>query len=393
MANSDDSASPIRVALLTPTLHPGGAERQMLILAGALPRQRFDLRFIVLAESGELADQVVGLGLPLHVLGMDRRRVAGMNVGSVRAAGHAIGEYRRLVRGLDVVDAWLSPAYTWAGLLRPLAPVPVVMGGRRNLYDVAWARSRRRDLASRHIVRRLDAIVANSEAAAEDVVTREGVDPERVHVIRNAVLPAAEPGDRDRLRAGWGFRPDAVVAGCVANLKPGKGHSMLLHAAATLRASQPRLRFLLVGDGPSREAIEARIEREGLRDIVVLHGLEQDARRLYPGFDLAIQVSDTESLPNSVIEAAAAGRAVVATDVGGTREIITDEVDGLLVPRGDTDALVARVARLAMDPALRERLGSAALRRSADFAPERLAEQTAALYASLVAGRAVVGGS
>ena len=120
--------------------------------------------------------------------------------------------------------------------------------------------------------------------------------------------------------------------------------------------------------------------RRRLSDIVVLHTGEEDARAVYCGFDIHVQASDSEGLPNAVLEAASAGLAMVATDVGGTREIITDDVDGILVAGRDDVALAAGVMRLVGDPDLRRRLGTQARTRALDFSVQRLAAETGAMY-------------
>ena len=142
----------------------------------------------------------------------------------------------------------------------------------------------------------------------------------------------------------------------------------------------PALRVVLVGDGPLRPRLEEEIERLKLGPIVTVHGPEPDARRLDPAFDLFVQASETEGLPNVVLEAAAASLPIVATDVGGTTEIVTDEETAILVPHRDPKALSQAIARVSEDPVLRDRLAQAARLRANDFAPERLVAATAAIY-------------
>jgi glycosyltransferase involved in cell wall biosynthesis len=149
----------------------------------------------------------------------------------------------------------------------------------------------------------------------------------------------------------------------------------------------PRVRYVFVGDGPLREWLRADIHKRQLQSVVVLNGKEDDARLLYPAFDIVVQASESEGLPNVVLEAAAASLAIVATDVGGTSEVVTNETDGLLVPKGDADALTSAILRLAENPDLRERLGRAAKRRSGDFSTGQLTEKTAALYRRLLRER------
>ena len=234
-------------------------------------------------------------------------------------------------------------------------------------------------------MRQMRAVVANSQAAADQAITSEAIPPGRVHVIRNAVVPRSrDTGARDMLRRGWGYSADHVVVGCVANYRPGKGHELLLDAVVELRERRPALRWVFVGNGPLHGWLQQEIESRHLGSHVVLHTGERDARHVYAAFDIAVQASASEGLPNAVLEAAAAALPVVATDVGGTREIITSGVDGLLVRHGDGDGIVHAIAGLTENAEVRNLLGLAAQRRAQDFSPTRLAEETAALYHRLV---------
>jgi glycosyltransferase involved in cell wall biosynthesis len=365
-------------------LDPGGAERQMVLLAEHLPRPRFDVRFILLSERGLLAESVEALGVRVDVLGLPR----GCSPFHPRCALAAIGalrRYRAIVRNVDVVDAWLAPALTFATAARPFARPPVLLGGRRWLTDLYRSKPWYRRAITSASARLADAVVTNSAAAARELVDHDGVQPEKVRVIPNAVLPATSSVD-DRLaaRAMWDAREGDLVVGCVANLKPEKGHQTMLTVAAAMRRSRPNVRFVFVGGGQLRQQLARAIERDGLRGMVWLHGAEPDARRLYGAFDIVVQASDSEGLPNVVLEAAAAGLPIVATAVGGTGEIVTDEVDGLLVRPRDANAMREALERLFDDPALRARLGAAAQRRAGDFSPERLVDATGELYESLL---------
>lgn len=376
---------PIRVAFVAPTLNPGGAERQMLYLASALPREMFDLRFVLLSERGPLAAEAESLGIPVHLLGLSRESCRGLRPQCLGTAIGALRRYRDLSRDVQIVDAWTVPAYTFAGLARPIAGVPVVIAGRRSLANVVRTRTRVREAARSLAMRRIDAVVANSQVAATEAITLEGLDPSRVHVIRNAVIPIVIPdAERDRLRGTWGFTGEDLVVGCVATLREGKGHDLLLDVAMDLRDRYPQLRYVFTGSGPAAGWIHEQIQLRGLGGIVVIHSGEPDARRIYGAFDIVAQASETEGLPNAVLEGAAAGRPIVATSVGGTAEILTSERDGLLVHKGDRAGMATSLGRLALDPVLRQLLGKAAADRARDFSVERLVAQTSSLYLRLV---------
>lgn len=375
----------IRVAFLTPSLSPGGAERQMLILAATLPAARFDIQFILMSERGAWASEADRLGVPVHVLGLSGPGCARLHPRCALAAAHALRRYVALTRHVDVVDAWLVPAFTFAGLARLFARVPVVLAGRRSLLDHYAGKAWYRRVAASWATRRADAVVANSEAAYREAIERERIRSERVALIPNAVLPhPVDLADRHRRRASWGFGPDDIVVGCVANYKPGKGLETLIEVATRLRDRAPRLRYVVVGEGPLRDDLEAATARAGLGTVFVLAGQVDDAREVFPAFDIAVQASISEGLPNALLEAASAGRPIIATAVGGTIDIINSDDVGVLVRPGDAGDLADSLLRLANDEDLRLRLGDAAQRRSLDFSAERLAESTARLYERLI---------
>jgi glycosyltransferase involved in cell wall biosynthesis len=378
------AGGPVRVAFLTPTLSQGGAERQQLLLAELLPRPAFEVRFIALLERGDWASRAESLGVRVDVLGLSRP-TGGLDPRWGLDGLRATGRYRDLVRDVDIVDAWLAPSFTFAALNQPFARVPVMIAGRRSLSDLYRGKSGIRRAVTSWAARRAAAVVANSQVAAREVVSDDRVDASRVVVIPNAVLPVvADPAAAARMRRTWGFGERDLVVGCVANYKPGKGLGMLIEIGARIRGQAPDLRYVLVGDGPSRDELAAAISRLALDSVVVLAGRIDDARSLYPAFDIAVQTSTSEGLPNAVLEAAAAGLPIVATDVGGTAEILESAERGVLIRPGDPDGLAGALLRVAGDPALRSALGRAALERSADFSTSHLVEATSALYVRLL---------
>ncbi len=373
----------------------GGAERQMLLLAERLPRDRFDVSFIMLGGWTTNADLAVAAGAHVRALGASNRRSTPMPVFALKVSGRTI-EYIRICRRerYDIVDAWLYLSYGIAAVTRPLTRAPILITGRRSLSrfkERFGVVERTIDAIAR---RSSDAIVANSAAVADDVAAREGIDRSSIRIIRNGVEipPPLDAEERRRIRSDWGIAPDALVVGSVGSLKPGKGQERALEAMPGLLARDPSAHLVIVGDGPMRSAVEARIQTLGLRGRVVMTGDVIDARPLYGAFDILASASDAEGMPNVVLEAAAAGVGVVATAAGGTVEIVTDGETGLLVPIDDQAALDAGLQRLAIDPDLRRRFGLAARDHVATaFGVDRFVGETADLYEELAHRRGVAG--
>ena len=286
----------------------------------------------------------------------------------------------------DVIDAWLYPVDVMAVLARPITRTPVVVTGRYNLRDFNGPMTRPERWLSSRANRMVDAVVANSEAVAADTFRHETIDHAKVRVIRNGVepidpLPDAEVAAR---RHALGVADDEILFGCIANLHPVKRHDLLIDAFAVLRREGLPVRLAMIGDGPLRPELERRIDAEGLRDAAHLLGRVADPRPMLRTFDVVVQTSRSEGLPNALLEAAAAARPIVATAAGGSGEVIVDGTTGLLVPVDNLAAIVSGMRRLAVDPDLRQRLGAAA-RHSADtdFTMQRFVDAYAALYEQL----------
>jgi glycosyltransferase involved in cell wall biosynthesis len=292
----------------------------------------------------------------------------------------------------DIIDAWLYPTDVMAGLLRTITGTPIVVVGRRNLWDFEGDLGPIEQRVAAFAYRRVDAVVANSAAVAADTIRRGLVDPAKVRIIRNGV-ELIQPLTADRrleVRARLGAG-DGLLLGCVANYRPIKRLDLVIDSFAPLAATDPTITLALVGEGPLRHDLQAQIDRLGLGGRVRLHGAELDARSLYAAFDVVVQGSDSEGLPNAMLEAAAAGRAVVATAVGGTTEVVIDGQTGLTVPVGDAVALTAALRRMITDPGLRERLGTAAREHTAvTFGMDRFVTEFASLYESLAADKRVL---
>lgn len=383
------SSRPIRVAYFS-GMTMGGAERQMLELAKGLPAERFNVEFVVFGSQGATADEALGAGFPVYVLGAARAPGSHPLMAVPRAA-RILWRFVRVVRRrrYDIVDGWLFYGYAMAALSRPLSGLPVVVAGRRSLSrfkDRHGPFARTADAIAR---RWSDSIVANCDAVAVDVAAYEGLPRRRIAIIRNGVAPAvpSSPEERRRVREAWGADdPRIIVIGCIGALRDGKGHDVLLRAIATLSTeTETPIRLVLIGNGPLRPGLERQAADLGVSGVVIFHGEVADARPLYDAMDIVVQASNEEGLPNALLEGAAAGRAIVATAVGGTPEIVLDRVTGLLVPPDDADALSAGLRTMVGDPILRQRFGDAACAHVlTTFDMGRMVSEFASLYEDLV---------
>ena len=167
---------------------------------------------------------------------------------------------------------------------------------------------------------------------------------------------------RGTLRRELRIEPDVPLVGIVARLVPIKAHEVFFEAAVRIRAALPGVRFVVIGDGERRQALEALVRNLGLADSVTFVGWRRDMPSVYADLDLVALTSLNEGSPVALIEALAAARPVVSTAVGGVPEVVIDGETGLTVSVSDVSALADAVLVLLRDPALAARLGAAGRR-------------------------------
>ena len=218
--------------------------------------------------------------------------------------------------------------------------------------------------AERWLSRFCDLLLCQNRQEVEEI-RRLGIRPRQgVCHVGNAIdLSQFRP----RVRTPENERP---VLLCVARLEPVKNHAMLFRAFGILRRRHDAV-LKLVGEGPSRERYERELAAAGLADAVEFLGYRYDVPELTAASDVAVLTSVKEGIPRALMQAAAVGVPVVATDVKGTREVVVNAQTGFLVPLGDAEALAERLGRLLDDAELRRQMGT----RAAQYAREHFDEE------------------
>jgi glycosyltransferase involved in cell wall biosynthesis len=222
------------------------------------------------------------------------------------------------------------------------------------------------------VLPQFDQVIAVS-GETRNAVLQCGVTPGKVVTIHNGIVvqrydPATVPAGT--IRARYGIPPSARVVGYVGRLSPEKGQRDLLQAAAALAGSHPDVWYVFAGDGPDHADLERIVAETGLAGRTVFTGHLKDVRPIFQDIDLLALTSHTEGFPNVILEALCMGRPVLATDVGGVREIVEDGVTGLLLPAKQPDRIEAALRRLLDDPAAARRMaeaGRALVHREFDF--------------------------
>jgi L-malate glycosyltransferase len=349
----------VRVAYCIDNMGIGGTELNAVRTAERLDRSRFDVSVICLQDGGPLVARYAAAGV--RVIPLPIQRLYG--VGAVRQGLRLA----RLLAEMDIQIVHSHDMYNnvFATMCARAARTPVIIASRR------WWRSaaaRRYRVANTLAFRFAQCVVANSPAVALSLQTEDGVRPERIAVVPNfvddaAFVPLSAEKRADRRRA-LGVPTDAFIVGVVANLSPVKDHGTLLQAVALLAPRRPELHAVLVGDGECRPALESLTRTLGLENRVHFVGRQPNEPNLHCLFDVSVLCSVSEGFPNSIIEAMAAGRPVVATNVGGVGDAVSDGETGLLVPPSKPCRLAAAIEELLLDPGRRCVFGAAARERA-----------------------------
>lgn len=328
------------VLVVMPELGRGGAERHAVLAATTVDRNLWRPHVLAFAD-GPLREELTGAGVPVRIAD---------DVGGVRGLA---GARRRVEAELDRIDPDLVTGYHVAVDL----PLRAALRSRDVPY-LTWKhtyghigyrglRERLLEQAAGGVVTRYGAVCHTQVRYLTDVL---GVPPDRIDVVPNAVRVAATAPPPP---------PGEPVLLMPAAMRADKGHAVALEAFATVLRHRPDARLVLAGDGPCRPAIEQQARRLGIADRVDLLGLRHDVDRLLSGASACVLASwAVECFPYALLEAMAAGRAVVSTTVGGVPEMVDDGVTGALVPPRDPVALAGAMLR-ALDGATARTWGEA----------------------------------
>lgn len=240
----------------------------------------------------------------------------------------------------------------------------------------------------RRLGRFTDALIGVSSATVRELLALGIAPASKFHVIPIGLeldpLLGSSRTDGRSFRDEVGADDDTVLALFVGRLAPIKRVDVLIDALGLAAAEEPRLRLAVAGDGELRSELEAQVARLGLQQRVAFLGFRHDLRAMNAGSDVAVLSSDNEGTPVALIEASAAARPIIATNVGGVADIVTSH-SGRLVAAGDARGFADALADLARDRAGRERMGEAAREHVRErFTAARLLRDVDRLYQSLL---------
>ncbi len=369
----------LRILHLVTSLTVGGAEQIVLSLADKVDRQRFETHVCSLSVVSQNALQPAFEQLHIPLLTLKSRRF--YDPSTFRTVYDYVRQHR-----IDVIHTHLTNADIMGRLIGRWLGIPVVSTFQNVPYNHTrqrWDRYWLERLTARYLATHL---VAVSDSVRAQYVAEWHIPAPRLSVIYNTVrmepflaVPPGVPASRPY--------PGPVITN-VARLSPQKAQHLLLEAAQIVVAKHPTARFLIVGKGHLEAALRQQVQALGLSQHVVLTGMRHDIPAILGQSDIFVLSSKWEGFPLSAVEAMAAARPVVVTDVGGNRELVEPGQSGLIVPPDDVHALADGLLALLSNEPMRGALGAAARQRVQRlFSIERFIQQYETLYQAVREGQ------
>ena len=343
---------PVKVLHVITRLIEGGAQDNTLLTVEHADRERYEVH-LASGPEGAWLDRGREVADAFHLIPPLVKAV------SPRYDMRALVQLLRLLRQerFTIVHTHTSKAGMLGRLAARLAGVPVVVHTPHGtiLHDVYFGPRQQKMIArlKRLAARHTDAIITMSDCERDDYV-KWGIAPaEKLHTIYSGQDYSrfdSAHRDRDSVRSALGLRDGQPMVFFPARYVPEKGHAFFFQAMDKVLREIPDAQAVLAGDGPLAHDVQTLVAQRALEDRIRLLGFRRDVLNLMVGADIVVSASLSEGLPRAVVEALLLARPVVATDAGGTREVVLQGKTGLLVPCADAQALAEGILLLLRHP-------------------------------------------
>ncbi|MBM4000056.1 MAG: glycosyltransferase [Planctomycetes bacterium] len=376
----------VRISFVVNGFVVGGIQRSVARIVNGLDVSRFECSIISLTDDLSAAGWITNPTVRVVTLG--------------KRAGNDIGVAVRLARVLRTLRPRIVQSHNWGTLVetvcaRRIAGVPVHIHAERGTvgahnWSPGWRTSIRR-IVMRLALETVDVAMTNAESVAKRLCECCGYLQSRMIVIPNGLDVRTSNGDhaeRSKTRRTIGARDDDIVVGSIGRLDPVKGFDMAVDAVRMLRAHRSDVHFVVIGDGPMREQLSAKVREAECASYVHLVGHHDDVETWLRAMDVYVNTSISEGMSQSILEAMAIGLPMIVTDVGDNARLVGGpEPCGLVVPPNCKGVLAWAMNWVAASVRVREELGRSALRRYREnYTASRMLERFSHLYGGLEAG-------
>lgn len=365
---------PVRVCFMIDRLSRAGTESQLLALIRELDRTQVQPSLVLLDGEDDLSRTLEPADCPIIRLGV-RKLISWQAANATRRLRAFWREQQP-----DVLQVYFLDAAYYGVPLAKLCGIRKILRVRNNL---GYWLTRRHRVMGRMVRPLVDATLTNTLEGKAALVASDKLAEDRVAVLENGV-------DTNRFRRF--MLPDTskklVRVGCVANLRPVKNIDGLMRVAKAALERFPQLRFEVAGDGEQREQLERLHAELGLGDRFALRGSVSDVAGFLRNVDIAVLPSHSEGMSNALLEYMAAGRAVIATDVGANAKLLANGKAGVLIPANDDNAMLNALGDLLANPLRAAGYGAAARRRvEAEYSRDAMTRRFESYYRELVSPR------
>ncbi len=367
--------TPVRVLQLTSSLGFYGAEQMIMTLITALDSESFDVRLAALEKKRVSSNAIVSTA-----------RAAGFDAVTLPCRGWldwgAIQELKSLVeeQRIEILHCHEPKSRLYGAVVSRMTGVPMV--ATHHNWTGQNLRTRLVELIDAAVLHSCQRVVAVSGSVAESM-RRVLISSSRIEVIPNGIDLSVfkDSQQNSELRASLGIPPGVPVIGAVGRLDIQKAHERLIEAARKLTDAGQDAIYLIVGEGVERPRLESLVRNLGLSDRVLLPGYRSDIKPFLAIMDLFVLPSRREGTPMALLEAMAMRKPVVATAVGGVPDVLTDGIDGIMLPESGVGGLSDALLRLLRDPALARQMARSGRRRvENEFSSRRMASRYEDIY-------------
>ncbi len=366
---------PIRVLQLTSSLGFYGAEQMIMTLITALDRELFDVRLATLEKKRVSSNAIVSTARAAGVDAVTFPCRGRLDWRAIRALKSLVEEQR-----IEILHCHEPKSRLYGAVVSRMTGVPVV--ATHHLWTGQNLRTRLVELIDAAVLHSCHRVVAVSSSVAESM-RRVLISSSRIEVIPNGIDLSVfkDSQQNSELRASLGIPPGVPVIGAVGRLDIQKAHERLIEAARKLTDAGQDAIYLIVGEGVERPRLESLVRNLGLSDRVLLPGYRSDIKPFLAIMDLFVLPSRREGTPMALLEAMAMRKPVVATAVGGVPDVLTDGIDGIMLPESGVGGLSDALLRLLRDPALAHQMARSGRRRvETEFSSRRMASRYEDIY-------------
>jgi len=358
----------------------GGAERILYYTATGLDYNKYDISICSLKKKGEIAGDLEKQGIEvccLHLGGRERF------LGWLSSIITLIQLFPYLIRiRPTLVHSFLFRANILARIAGYLTGVPIVissvrvMGGEKKYFHYI-------EMITSFMV---DHYVVVSESVKRYIIDKSKISDEKISVIYNGVnIKSQDDSHKQNVRMPFKIEDEDRILMTVGRLHEQKGHYYLVKAISKVQKEFPKVKLLVIGEGEEENNLKKLVKSLDLTNEVIFIGLSSYIEEILPMAELFLLPSLWEGLPNVLLEAMAAGKPVIATEVGGVPELVIHGETGMLVPHKDSDALACAIADLLKNRLKARRMGEAGrIRAEEHFSIQKMIEKTESLYQELL---------